>query len=217
MNKRIRISHAVLLLVMSISLAACGGQAPVEPTVDLSMVKTDAVSTVIAQMTADAPRITATSQPTSTTAIINTATLPALATAAPAVVLPTATKTRIIYSGGAAAPTVNTYVDQGQLVYQNPTDGTVLAPGQDFDAIWTIKNIGRRDWNDQFYFKYLTGTPEGVLFDHDMLPKVARGDSVTVTVDMIAPQEPGTYTSQWGLVNDDAIVFFKFFITIVVK
>lgn len=212
-----RIIQAGLLLAVMVSLAACGGNTPTaepEPTVDLAMVKTDAVSTLIAQLTADAPKATATTAETATAA--PTFTLPALATPLPP--LATATATRVVYSGGGAVqPTVNTYVDQGKLTYQNPVDGTVLAPGTDFDAIWTIKNIGRRDWNDQFYFKYIAGAPEGAFFDHDMLPKTAMGDSVTVTVDMVAPQEPGTYTSQWALVNDNAVTFFKFFITIVVK
>lgn len=213
-----KIGQAVLLLAMSASLASCGAGAPTptpEPTVDLAVVKTSAVSTVIAEMTANAPKATATSAPTATTAA--TATLPVLATSA-SIVLPTATKTNVPYSGGGAVvATVNTYVDQGKLTYQNPIDGTVLSPGVDFDAVWTIKNIGKRDWTDQFYFMYVAGDPEGVSFDHGMLPVTKIGDSYTVTVDMVAPSEPGTYTSQWALVNDTAVKFFKFYITIVVK
>lgn len=215
-----RISQAALLLVMTVSLGACGSPAVTEtpqPTTDLSVVKTDAVSTVIAQLTAEAPKVVPTSAPTSTTASVFTATLPVLATSAP-VVLPTATKTKIVYSsGGAVAPTVNTYVDQGKLTFQNPKDGTVLSPGVDFDAVWKIVNTGRRDWDDTFYFKYVSGTPKGLNFDKGMLPATKKGDEVTVTVDMNAPTEPGTYTSQWTLVNDDAVSFFHFFITIVVK
>jgi hypothetical protein len=211
-----RISQAALLLVMGVSLASCGAGAPTptaEPTVDLSVVKTSAVSTVIAELTANAPKATATSAPTATTAA--TATLPILATP---IVLATATKTNIPYTGGGGVvATVNTYVDQGKLTSQNPRDGIVLSPGVDFDAVWTIKNIGRRDWNDQFYFMYVAGNPEGVSFDHGMLPATKMGDAVTVTVDMVAPHEPGTYTSQWALVNDTAVKFFKFYITIVVK
>jgi predicted small lipoprotein YifL len=219
MKKRIRIIHAALLLALSISLAACGGQAPVEPTVDLSVVKTDAVSTVMAQMTADAPKVTATSQPPSPTAVINTATLPVLATAAPAVILPTATKTRIIYSGGggAVAPTVNTYIDQAVLVSQKPTDSTVMAPGYGFDAAWTIKNTGRRDWTNEFYFKYLSGDIPGRASDIVMIDGLDKGDKVTLTVDMVAPQAPGVYRSEWGIVNDDAVTFFHFYVVIVVK
>ncbi len=220
MKKLSRIGHALLLVALAAGLASCGGQATPEPepTVDIAMVKTDAVRTHVAQLTAEAPVPTATTPPTATEKPAEP-TLPVLATSAPALILPTATATRVVYSGGggAVAPTVNTYIDQGQLVYQNPTDGTVLKPGQDFDAVWKIKNIGRRDWNNQFYFKYLSGKPEGVNFNMDMLPATNKGDSVTVTVDMVAPHEPGIYTSQWTLVNDDAVSFFKFFITIRVQ
>jgi hypothetical protein len=220
MKKLSRIGHALLLVSLAAGLASCGGQATPEPeaTVDVAMVKTDAVRTHIAQLTAEAPVPTVTTAPTATEKPAEP-TLPVLATAAPALIMPTATATRIVYTGGggAAAPTVNTYVDQGQWVYQNPSDGTILKPGQDFDAVWRIKNVGRRNWNNQFYFKYLSGTPKGVNFDMDMLPPTNIGDTVTVTVDMVAPLEPGTYTSQWTLVNDDAVSFFKFFITIRVQ
>ncbi len=219
MNYKSRIGQAALLLVMSVSLAACGSTAPSatpEPTVDLAVVKTDAVGTAVAQLTADAPKATATSAPTATTAF--TSTLPVLATSAP-VTLATATKTKIVYSGGggAVAPTVNTYVDQAKLVSQTPADSTVFEPGAGFDAKWTVQNSGKRDWTNDFYFKYLDGDIEGRAADIVMIDGLDKGDNVTLTVDMVAPQEPGIYRSEWGIVNDDAVTFFHFYVVIVVR
>ncbi len=47
-------------------------------------------------------------------------------------------------------------------------------------------------------------------YDVNMLPPVHRGGETTVLLDFIAPHKPGNYVSQWGVVNDDGVTFFRF-------
>jgi hypothetical protein len=105
------------------------------------------------------------------------------------------------------------YPDRGELVAQSPVDGTYFGPGQDFDLVFTIKNIGVRPWNGNFYLKYTSGltgkTHSGQIVTMSMLPgMVAYGDTVVIVIDMIAPLQAGTYSSSWALINDDGTAFF---------
>ena len=71
--------------------------------------------------------------------------------------------------------TVTPYTDRASLSFQTPADGLVMARGQAFDVKWVIKNIGARDWNDQFYVTYISGV-KSTTFSTLMLPPVHRGE-----------------------------------------
>jgi hypothetical protein len=88
-------------------------------------------------------------------------------------------------------------------------DGTRFSPGEDFDQKWTFKNQGFRPWTGEFYARYISGV-HGSNTDIVMLPAVNQGGETTIVVDFVAPKEPGHYASNWGLVNDDGVTFFRF-------
>lgn len=213
----------LILLVAVLALAGCNTnapspvatQAPQQPTADLGVVRTQAVQTVIAQITADAL-----ANPSATpTAIPPTATTVPTATQAAATATPVAslTATRAASSGGGGGyvgPTATSYTDRAQLTNQSIRDGASFPGGYDFDVVWTFKNTGFRDWNTEFYIKYIDG---------DLVPKqdiymlsepVKKNDSTSFRVDFVAPTEPGRYESNWALINDDGTAFFNFFIVI---
>jgi hypothetical protein len=73
----------------------------------------------------------------------------------------------------------------------------------DFDAVWTVKNTGSVTWDmSSVDYGYLSGTK---MYKHnsryDMTQSVKPGESVKITVDMLAPNQSGLYTTSWALLQ----------------
>ncbi|MEI8133287.1 MAG: NBR1-Ig-like domain-containing protein [Leptolinea sp.] len=207
-------SIVVLLLVSGCNLATPAATA--EPTLDMAALRAEIVSTVVAQMTADAPKATPTTAPTATQTVKPTASLPTITPPVLTVIAPLSTFTVAAQTGNYTPWTETPYTDRATLSYQSLADGTTLTRGQDFDVKWVIKNQGVRNWNDQFYIRYISGV-KCTHFDRVMLSPVNKGDETTFIGDFIAPTNPGFYVTQWGLVNDDGVPFFRFNFTFYVK
>ena len=83
-----------------------------------------------------------------------------------------------------------------------------MGPGTDFDAAWTVTNISGKTW--ELYttdYKYIKGTEMQKFGDaYDLNQVVATGEKVTLTVDMLAPADPGTYSATWALVQGNTIL-----------
>ena len=74
----------------------------------------------------------------------------------------------------------------------------------DFDAVWTVKNTSGTDWNASAVdLKYVSGDKfyKGAAI-YDLPALVKAGDSITLRVDMLAPDKAGTYRTGWALVGD---------------
>jgi len=220
---RLAILAGIMLLI------GCGGLAPnptsgstTAPTIDLNIVRTEAAQTVVAQITQEAA-----ANPTNTTAPTE---IPPTETARPSptevqplVVPPTETPMVVFTATATRKPVTfvpsptSSYVDQATWISNTPADGAIFKPSTDFDAVWTLKNTGRRDWNKEFYYHWTGGNLKGALQDlYFINGPVKVNDTVKLIVDMIAPKEPGRYTTYWELVNDDGVGFFKFYLVIVV-
>jgi hypothetical protein len=115
-----------------------------------------------------------------------------------------------------ALPSASNY--SCSLVSQTPANWTHMKGRQYFDAKWTLKNIGARNWGvhgiDVKFISFSGGTKmhtSGTLFD---LPKeTAPGKKITLVVDMNAPKAKGYYSEQWGLFTGN-VAFCRFSITI---
>lgn len=212
----------VFILLAVLLTAGCNTPAPTTaptaaPTQDLAPVMTMAAQTVIAKITEDAL-----ANPTAT-ALPPTATEAATPTAAPTLTLaPTVTSTPVKSGGGGGGniiyPTsTSSYTDSALIVKTEPTDGSVFAPGYDFDVIWTVKNTGKRDWTSEFYYKFIDGNWEPESKEIRYTGALDTGDTVKLVVDFQAPQTAGRYTSNWGIVNDDGVVFARMYIVIYVQ
>jgi hypothetical protein len=104
-----------------------------------------------------------------------------------------------------------------QLIGQDPADGTQLAPKTDFDAVWEVRNTGSAAWDeDNIDFAYLSGRKMHKNAVYDLAENVNKGESVDLVVDMVAPDDKGTYKVVWSLRRggDD---FCQVNMTIVVK
>lgn len=100
--------------------------------------------------------------------------------------------------------------DQAQWIKQSPVDGTVLSPGEDFDMVWTIKNIGTNPWSDRYGYAYARGANIHKQDSYRINRVVGIDETVDIRVDMVAPNEPGGYSTVWRLVNDTGQSFYTF-------
>jgi hypothetical protein len=190
----------ILIFVLSLLLAGCNlaSQADVSPTLD----STQAYETVQARLTqavALTPTVTYTPEPSPTS--IPTAT----STHTPATPSPT--------PGTASTPTTSvsqTTCDQaspGSPIDVTIPDDTVMTPGQAFTKTWRLRNAGTCTWSSSYSIVYFSGERMSAPENVPLAGNVAPGESVDVSVDMVAPTQPGTYQSNWKLRNASGRLF----------
>ena len=182
---------AVLMLAIFV-FSSCSiplfGNSDATPTPNV----TQAYQTVYAKLTsavAQTPEVTvlpsATPSPTSNqvpTAIISTA------TSTPTLVLDTPSP-----RCNMAAP--------GIPIDVTIPDDTQMYPGQAFTKTWRLENIGECTWTKNYSLKFFSGDPMDALQQLPLPQDVPPGTSIDVSVDMIAPQQPGKYQGNWKLMD----------------
>lgn len=86
-------------------------------------------------------------------------------------------------------------------------DDSRLLPGQPFTKIWRLVNRGSCSWNRDYQVVWFSGDRLGTSSSQPLPGKVEPGESVDIAVDMLAPQQPGLYTSYWMLRNPEGKLF----------
>lgn len=120
------------------------------------------------------------------------------------------TETPTVQVTPAHLDTVISKSDRATFVKENYPDNSVLNAGESFVKTWEIKNIGTTTWNKD-YSLFLSpsdsgdtlGSPVQVSFHQDTAP----GEIATISVSLIAPKSPGTYTVHWLLQNERGEIF----------
>lgn len=227
MQKTTRIFAFMALVFI---LVGCSSPtAVVQPTQDVNPIRTEAAQTVVAKLTIEAAlNPTATTQPTAEPVVLTATLAPsptatqAVATLAPtATLIPTNRPGTSGTGGGAAVYPTRTpqRPDAAILVSQEPTDGTKIGPGVEFDGKWVLKNIGTTTWSTGYEYRTPGGDDDPLSMKniYTLPSSVKPGESVTIYADMKAPSEGGRYTSQWELVNENGEIFFRFFMVINVE
>ena len=85
-------------------------------------------------------------------------------------------------------------------------DGTTINPGEPFTKIWEIRNSGSCTWDASYFAQF----SDGATFSaNDTVPidPVLPNETVQISINFIAPQEPGIYESRWTVVNDQGQPF----------
>lgn len=208
MLKMNRFNTVGILIALVLVTTACS-RAETTPTPRPEELYTQAAQTFQAALTQTAallPTSTATMTPAPTNTV--TPTLAATATSAVTATNPVAPTS--------ARPTV---ADKASWVSQNPVDGTVLAPGQEFTMTWTIKNIGTTTWNTSYQLRYYLADATLRFGAADIrFPKeVKPGENIDLTVGMKAPSAAGDYTTIWVLTNDQGANFYTITLSIKVS
>lgn len=215
----------IVLLLIGLVPASCGGQAPASPTPDINVILTSAIGTVAASLfetqTALVPPATQTFTPT---------------------ILPTATNTPLVLSTATSAPTTFptqaiiistpipnfTFVPSPTGTQYTPTvnpstlgsgcnnlrligdvtipAGTVLKPMETFTKTWQVENNGTCDWVYLHHLTFISG--DSMSGEDTRLGKVIPpGKWTQISVDLQAPNREGTYTGSWRFADPDGNIF----------
>jgi hypothetical protein len=94
----------------------------------------------------------------------------------------------------------------------NPIDITVpddssFEPGQSFTKTWRLLNTGSCTWTTDYAATWFSGATFGAGLSANLSGPVPPGNSVDVSIDMVAPAQPGTYQSNWKIKNQTDQLF----------
>ena len=220
MKKKLQITGilAIIAIVFSLLISACGAAAPAEPTTDPGAVYTMAAATVQAQLTEAAlanptavpptntpePSPTTppppTAEPTMAEAVQPTPPFGGVATALPTIannLNPNLAPTQS--SASAAGFKVGDYAE---FQYSIPADGTVFAPGERFQLETGFKNVGSVTWTTEYALVFIGGDQFSGVTRVPLKVAVKPGEKAIFNVDQAAPGTPGKkYTSYWAMVT----------------
>lgn len=186
----------IILALTSASLASCNmpGDVSGAPTLNV----TQAYQTVAARLTQ------AIAQTPSAT-ITPTATQGNSVEASPS---PTVQPSRTPTIQAATSTNSNVTCDQAAFTLDvTVPDGTEMQPGQEFTKIWRLQNAGSCTWTTDYDLVHFSGDQLGAPSSVPLSGEVPSGQTVDLSVDMQAPEQPGNYRANWKLRNDSGTLF----------
>lgn len=86
-------------------------------------------------------------------------------------------------------------------------DGSLFAPGTAFTKTWRINNSGSCTWTQDYGLVFYAGEQMGAPTHINMPRSVYPGQNVDLTVNMVAPSQPGAYRGFWILQNASGALF----------
>ena len=198
MQTRIRFSWLFILILM-LALPACRSAPPEDE--ELIPVP-DAILTAAAQTAA--ANLTETARPLPTDTLVPTdtptsgaATPTATATTSPGDQTPVTTPT------GTGTPG-----DVAELLEDvTIPDGTTIAPGVAYTKTWRLKNSGTTTWTTAYSLVFIDGAQMGGPDAIPLAENVTPGSTDDISVNLIAPLEPGNYRGFWKMRNADGQFF----------
>ena len=189
MTKNIRIGGAAFFLL--VLTAGCGQITPSGPNP-----ATERAMTLYAVLTESSHNA---NNPSPTAAVINTP-VPAIPTNTP---IPAATATPAATALPSVTPTSSllpTPCDRAYFVKDvTIADYTVINPGATFVKTWRLQNNGSCDWSADTSLVFFSGTQMGGPSTQSLGQIVAVGDTIDLSVTLVAPTDAGTYTGYWML------------------
>jgi hypothetical protein len=95
-------------------------------------------------------------------------------------------------------------------------DGTQVSPGERLDKRWLVQNAGTCNWDERYQIRLEAGPNMGVPATQALYP-ARSGLELTIRMNFIAPDEPGTFRSAWQSYDPDGVPFGDpFFIEVLV-
>ncbi|MDZ7843387.1 MAG: NBR1-Ig-like domain-containing protein [Anaerolineales bacterium] len=181
--------NSILLALLLVTLSACNLPREEQgPGLEPGAIDTAAAQTVAVHLTAAAERGQAITTPTPEPVSQLTGTVsPPLETEA---------------AGNTPDPEANS-CDQIRFVKDvTVPDGTEFTPGEEFTKTWRLENAGTCSWTLGYSLVFDRGDalsgPAAVQLTAD---EIQPGETIDLSVDLVAPAEPGSYQGFWKLRN----------------
>jgi arginine/lysine/histidine transporter system substrate-binding protein len=93
---------------------------------------------------------------------------------------------------------------------QNLTAPPAVQPGQAFVKSWRIKNVGTCVWTPAYKLAFTYGNSEQSAMGGVPTPltkNVNPGETYDISINLVAPKDPGTYTAVWNMHNAADVAF----------
>jgi hypothetical protein len=189
-----------IMTVVSLGLflfSACGAAAPEEPTADPNAIFTQVAETVMVSMTQTSESMPPTSMPE-----------PTVTTKPTEDVLPelniTVEPTSNSFSIG-PTPTMQRFGDSAKYNTQNPGDGKVFRPNENFQFTVCFANNGSTIWDNTYYLEWVSGYPLWKATKYFYVGEsIDPGGKWCFTLPNTAPPDPGSYMTRWYFKNGDS-------------
>ena len=187
MNQKIYVLISSLA-ALALFVSACAGAAS-QPTPDVAAISTLAAQTVEARFTLQAASASSTPLPASET--------PPALQATPTLGFPPTETT----GPGLPTPTTNGKACYAATFVADVTipDGMIIAPGAKFTKTWRIRNDGNCVWDRTYSLMLAQGEALGAPAKVSLTTSVTPGQSVDLSIDMLAPTTLGDYTGYWRI------------------
>ncbi|MCC6189746.1 MAG: hypothetical protein IT318_11995 [Anaerolineales bacterium] len=193
-----RTRRGLLPLLLVAGLAACRTAEPAS-TATASVVSTNTP----APATTAALAATAPAEPSATLAAAPSATPTAgAATNTPAASAEAAPSAVVSASLGAPGADLVEFVTD-----VTAPDGSDFAPGETFVKAWQVRNAGTTTWTTDYAIVFVRGDQLGGPASALLPEAVAPGQTVDLSVGLVAPNELGDYTGFWMLRNAAGVLF----------
>ena len=82
-----------------------------------------------------------------------------------------------------------------------------MSPGATFTKTWRLKNIGPCTWTTSYKLVFFSGEMMGAVSSASFPVTVATGQQVDFSLNMTAPNAPGTYRGYWMFMNSNGANF----------
>lgn len=87
------------------------------------------------------------------------------------------------------------------------SDGTRFNPGEPFSKTWRLVNSGLCTWTKEYSLVWFSGESFSSIHNQYFTDEIPGGQSIEITVDMVAPDSPGIHQSNWKLRAADGSLF----------
>lgn len=189
-KKNIISSFVSLLLIVSLSACNLFQQNPPEvPGLD----QTGIARTVVALQTQLAL------QPAVVVTLSATATQQLAATYLPTSGLPVPTAVLIATEG--------IKYKAGNVIDVTYLDNANVTAGSNFIKTWRLENTGSQTWGTDFKLVFESGDAMGGTASQPLGKAVAPGQTIDISVSLLAPATPKTYRGNWMLATDSGMKF----------
>ena len=85
--------------------------------------------------------------------------------------------------------------------------GTVMSPGTTFTKTWRLKNLGPCTWTTSYGLVFFHGDNMGAPSSAAFPQSVTVGETVDISINLTAPNAPGSYRGYWMFRNASGINF----------